>query len=463
MTERVNGSESRELPTIDLLAPSQVSETVQSLITSTGSTSGEGQNPLLSAITVAALELTEATGAALALKTDEGVVCLARAGETAPPLGTVLGTDSGISGECFRSGVAQCCRDAFADPRVDAEASERLGVRSLAVVPLSDTAGVLGILEVFSDRAEAFGESHIALLGQLGLIAFSRRRSEPEPALPVFVEQEAAEDFSASASFPPVSTSVFQERELETKPNPRVRIAAFAAALLVFVLSLGWVANRILRKPTSSVASQKTAADLQSPASSSAATVVTPNPIAGPDSSKLQTNPAAAEVVVRASNVQPLRKQSAGQVSAHDSAAEPPAKPESVASEAVDTTEISKALAEIQKNPAQVPSTIVAPAAQMPANTLPVSQGISGGTLVHSVPPIYPDSARRQKIEGEVVLEGVVDVNGTLHDLSLVRGDPVLAGAAKQAVTQWRYAPYLLNGKPISMRTSITIRFTLPR
>jgi len=430
-------------------------------MTSAGSPSGEGQNPLLSAITVAALELTEATGAALALKTGEGVVCLARAGETAPPLGTVLGTASGISGECFRTGVAQCCRDAFADPRVDAEASERLGVRSLAVVPLLDTEGVLGILEVFSDRAGAFGESHIALLGQLGSIAFSRRRPEPEPTLPVFVEQETVQDLSAPAPIPPVSTSAFQERELEAKPNPAVKIAVVAVALLISVVSLGWVATRILRRP--SVASNKGAAGLQAPASRPAATVVASTSAAVPDSSKHPTNPAAADVVVRASNVQPLHKQPSGQVVPHDAVAEPSPKNESVASEAVETAEISKALAEMQKNPAQVSSTIVAPAVQMPANTLPVSQGISGGSLVHSVPPTYPDSARRQKIQGDVVLEGVVEVDGIVHDVTLVRGDPVLAGAAKQAVTQWRYAPYLLNGKPISMRTSITIRFTLPR
>jgi len=82
---------------------------------------------------------------------------------------------------------------------------------------------------------------------------------------------------------------------------------------------------------------------------------------------------------------------------------------------------------------------------------------------VRSVAPTYPETAKRQKIQGDVVLQAVVEVDGTVRDLTLVSGDPVLAGAARQAITQWRYSPYLLNGKPVSMRTSITIRFTLPQ
>jgi protein TonB len=127
----------------------------------------------------------------------------------------------------------------------------------------------------------------------------------------------------------------------------------------------------------------------------------------------------------------------------------------------VNPGDVSKALAELQKTPAPVASSIVTPSVQMPVNNLPVSQGITGGTLLHSVQPTYPDSARRQKIQGEVVLEAVVDTDGAVRDLTLVNGDPILASAAKQAVAHWRYAPYLLNGKPVSMRTNIRIRFTL--
>jgi len=461
-TARQNSSEVCDPPTAELIPPSHVSETVHSLMISGGSNASEGQNPLLSAITVAALELTEATGAALALKTEEGVVCLARAGETAPPLGTVLGTNSGISGECFRTGLAQHCPDVAVDSRVDAEASERLGVRSLAVVPLLEANSVVGILEVFSDHAGAFEESHITLLSQLAAIAFSTRK--PASGAIVAVADDVPETSAeAVIPIPSIAERVLQEPAPETKPSRSVKLAVLAVALLALVVSFGWVAVRTLRGPASQRPANKTTAEAQVPNTSNpAGAVVPPSYTPAPGFSKQQFNATANSVVVRASNTHPLRQETTRQSIKSDDASRGPLK-ESPAAVAVDKNEVSKAFAELEKNSAQVSSSIVTPSVQMPVNTLPVSQGVTGGSLVRSVAPTYPETAKRQKIQGDVVLQAVVEVDGTVRDLTLVSGDPVLAGAARQAVTQWRYSPYLLNGKPVSMRTSITIRFTLPQ
>ena len=463
MTEQQKGSDLSDLPIVDPLESSQVSQAVQSLMTSAPSNTPESQSPLFSAITVAALELTEATGAALALKTDGGVICLARAGETAPPLGTVLGTDSGISGECFRTGTAQHCTDATTDPRVDAEASERLGVRSLAVVPLRDTNGVLGILEVFSDHASAFGESHVALLSQLAAIAFSERKAEVGTVHSGPDDHGVAETpTEAALTIPTISGSVLQDQVLERTPNRSIKLGGFAIAALTLVVSLGWVGTKVFRSPAQG-STNTAAVQLQAPSKPTpAGAVLSPSLPPASGISKRQINPAAGDVVVRASDVHPL-DQASPQLLAHDLMASPPSPEKNSAATEPPTTEISSAIAELQKNPGRVASSIVTPSVQMPANTLPISQGITGGTLIRSVPPTYPDTARRQKIQGDVVLEAVVDVDGRVRDLRFVSGDRILAGAAQQAVSHWRYTPFLLNGKPVSMRTNITIQFKLPR
>jgi protein TonB len=90
-----------------------------------------------------------------------------------------------------------------------------------------------------------------------------------------------------------------------------------------------------------------------------------------------------------------------------------------------------------------------------------VSQGLSGGTLEYKVNPIYPSEARLHRRQGRVTLDGVIAEDGRLRDLKVVDGDPMLAHAALQAVSQWRYHPYKLNGAPIRMGTAITFIFKL--
>ncbi len=93
---------------------------------------------------------------------------------------------------------------------------------------------------------------------------------------------------------------------------------------------------------------------------------------------------------------------------------------------------------------------------------MPVSQGISEGMVEYRVKPSYPDQARTMRLEGPVLLQAVITENGTVQDLKVVRGQPILARAAVDAVQQWHYRPYRLNGKPVRMQTEITIDFKLP-
>ena len=90
-----------------------------------------------------------------------------------------------------------------------------------------------------------------------------------------------------------------------------------------------------------------------------------------------------------------------------------------------------------------------------------VSQGVTQGLLIHKVQPNYPPLARQARIQGSVVLQAVISKDGAIENLRLVSGHPMLAPAAIDAVKQWRYKPYILNGEPVEVETQITVNFTL--
>jgi protein TonB len=90
-----------------------------------------------------------------------------------------------------------------------------------------------------------------------------------------------------------------------------------------------------------------------------------------------------------------------------------------------------------------------------------VSQGVSQGLLVRRVQPNYPPLARQARIAGTVVLRAVISKDGSIENLTLVSGHPMLAPAAIDAVKQWKYKPYLLNGEPVEVDTEVQVNFTL--
>ncbi|HTC57794.1 MAG TPA: energy transducer TonB [Candidatus Sulfotelmatobacter sp.] len=90
-----------------------------------------------------------------------------------------------------------------------------------------------------------------------------------------------------------------------------------------------------------------------------------------------------------------------------------------------------------------------------------VSQGVADGLAVKKVTPEYPAEARKERIQGTVLMHAMIDKAGDIVELDLVTGHPMLAPAAIDAVKQWQYKPYLLNGKPIEVDTQITVNFRL--
>jgi periplasmic protein TonB len=83
------------------------------------------------------------------------------------------------------------------------------------------------------------------------------------------------------------------------------------------------------------------------------------------------------------------------------------------------------------------------------------------GNLIYRVQPTYPPLARQARVQGAVELRAIVSKSGTIENLVVVRGHPMLAAAAVDAVRQWRYRPYLLNNEPVEVETEVTVNFFL--
>jgi hypothetical protein len=136
---------------------------------------------ILQIITEAARDFSGASGAALAFITDGVMICRARAGAPAPPIGATVDTKNGLSGECVRTGRSVLCADSESDSRVDAELCRALGLRSLLAVPIFADFRVAGLLEVFSLAPGAFSEDQEIILDRLVELIPSRTTPANSP------------------------------------------------------------------------------------------------------------------------------------------------------------------------------------------------------------------------------------------------------------------------------------------
>jgi periplasmic protein TonB len=98
---------------------------------------------------------------------------------------------------------------------------------------------------------------------------------------------------------------------------------------------------------------------------------------------------------------------------------------------------------------------------KLAASKVRVSSGVAQGLLIPQVNPQYPPPARLARIEGKVVLQALIGKDGTIQNLHVISGHPMLTEAAMDAVRQWVYKPYYLNGEPVEVETMINVNFTL--
>jgi hypothetical protein len=186
---------------------------------------GFDQENTLQSIAERALNLTRATGAAIALSEGNGgeMTCAASAGSDAPPVGSRVQTNSGFSGECVRTGRSLRCDDSETDDRVDRAGCRSLGIRSIVAVPIRQGTKVAGLLEIFSPNAFAFNAEDIATLQGLSAGILSK------PLSAVEVRVEAAPDpVRTAAPSPPARVAPVEKRpaQVEKRVAPEVAVVA---------------------------------------------------------------------------------------------------------------------------------------------------------------------------------------------------------------------------------------------
>jgi TonB family protein len=97
------------------------------------------------------------------------------------------------------------------------------------------------------------------------------------------------------------------------------------------------------------------------------------------------------------------------------------------------------------------------------AGAIRVNPAVMDENLIVSRVPAYPESAKMSGVEGDVVMQALISKEGTVKRLHVVEGDSRLRSAAEEAVYKWRYRPYVLQGRPVEVATTVTVNFNLDR
>jgi putative methionine-R-sulfoxide reductase with GAF domain len=174
--------------------------------------------------------ITEASGAAIALRDGEEMVCRASAGETVPPVGARLQFGSGISGEAVRRRQTLRCDQASTDPRVNRESCQALGIESILVMPLLRGEEAIGIFELFSSQAHSFSQREVDTLERMGeMIQTALTQAAPESEAEA-EENTAAEVAATEHESPPAApiASACEDRLSASEP-PATEAEALAS------------------------------------------------------------------------------------------------------------------------------------------------------------------------------------------------------------------------------------------
>jgi len=357
---------------------------------------------ILGAIAEAAQTLTAATGAAVAMRREGVMICRGRSGMTAPSLGAQLSSNSGLSGDCLRTGKTLRCDDTEKDYRADPDACRRMGLRSIVAVPLNGPRGSIGILEVFSNRPSACSDEHVEILDRLAGIAEAAgsREARSGPAAAQHAELRSVQSVDEVL----FGKAITVDRGMVGRPSQKF----WEAIAVLAVLLAGVVAWRIWPQAASGRSS------------------------AGADDLSVGTllswKPSAAHPRISKNHKKLTAKSNANDLV--------PAPLHS------DTEKPGGGMA----SPAQAQT----------------STSMTDGALLRKVQPVYPAQAIAQHLEGSVVLQATVAEDGKVQDVTVLSGDPLLARAATDAVRQWQYEPFHADGKPIQKQTEITIDFKAP-
>ena len=420
-------------------------------------TGSHSLDSIVDAVADAARALSGADGTALGLETRGAIVCRARSGDTAPPLGAPISAESGISGECLRTATMLVCQDAMVDARVDAEVCRSLGIRSIAAIPVLGPVRAAGILEAFSAHANAFNGEALSSLRELAAIAEIAYRRATSTHVVAKQVLAAARPMPAAAP-PAVAEDILDD--LSQANRGRVKWVVIAAAVLLLVTGVAWWAWHTPADESATNSPEVRAAAPEPAAVSQPVHEVVPKP--GPGIPTSHPEHPKTGIVENAAKVEPidLRPDQLAAASGAPDTVEVRI-PKTTSSESSPVPEPPTVDFTTSSSPESLARlTSIQP--QMPTAAPRVSQGVVEAKLIHRVEPRYPEPARSQRIQGKVVLSANITAEGSVRDVTVVSGSPILAEAAKVAVRQWRYQPATLNGTAIAVQKDIIVQFAQP-
>jgi TonB family protein len=189
----------------------------------------EGSSDELAVIAQRAQASTNASGTAIALSEGNAaeMICRARAGPSAPDMGTALRVEGTFTGLCVQSGKELLCDDAETDTRVDKAAIRALGIRSMVAIPIKEEGRVVGVLAAFAPTAHAFTTAHVAVLktmaGQIAAYPERKQRDEAYSAEPLTAPPVKAGAVSAAMSQSPPPAAVTKPAAPTAASMPRQR------------------------------------------------------------------------------------------------------------------------------------------------------------------------------------------------------------------------------------------------
>lgn len=414
---------------------------------------------------------TTATGAAIALMRGDELVCRATSGANAPGLGVRLNTHSGLSGACVLTRQAQRCDDAETDSRVDAVACRQLDIRSILVVPVLAAEEVVGAFEIFSPHPNAFSDRDIQTVEALSRrivdnvrraaetvtlpqeLAISEARVEP-PVLELPAPQLPVHQFPV-AQLPTLGVGLqLETRTAKVRPHD-YWTGILATVVIALALLLGWMVGRSGWQRATGNIQSKTPLQQAEPSNRRPANVQADVASKRPAGEDKAAGPVALPKPPRTTS----RAASGSAESDGGLVVYEKGKVIFQMTPVEKSRRSATGLASGKSQPEGAPPVDDSLAA---ANPTPVPPEVASAYLIRRVEPQYPEEARRQHIQGPVVIETLVSKDGIVRAAKVTSGQSDLAAAALEAVRQWRFKPYLQNGKAVEFETRVTVNFTLP-
>jgi TonB family protein len=413
--------------------------------------------------------ITNATGSAVLLIRGGVPVCHSISGATARDASAYLSECSGIA---WRNCAPQPCDDVETDSRFDLASCRRLGIRSFLIVPvLDDKKAALAIVQIFSARPRAFSDRDRLALQGLGRhivdhIEAAERTLASIPKITGNTDREIVPGKKTLSRF----ALRFNTAKLAILRGHRD--LTLGGLIIVLAILLGWTIGRSER-----MSARQNRGASAAPVSNQTQIVVTPAkpnstsvvPVANQTTASDSSSTDAPEVDAKAEQSPSESESHRNHVKSRHSVVSKSMPSDGSSSELV-IFDSGKQVFPMKSPQSQLLSDAppnseqkrARPKSKDQETPVSVSEDVAEEHLLNRIEPDYPEYAREQRLQGTVILNVNVGKEGTVRSLSRVAGDTQLALLAAKAVRQWRFAPLVRDGAPVSFESQVTLSFALP-